>query len=233
MSNPTPVGIVEKPQIPIVCDMNGAPDTPVERIATYRSLFADSLVGRERTMTGIRFRFADHPGIEDRVRTVARLESLCCAFFTFNVAVAGGEVLLDVSTIDDERARSVLDEFFRLPESVDQPIATLQQSFENSGLTFAVDPSMRQHAGPDTSRQGSNKLLGGAAAVACVGACSFPLVGAAFAAGIGSRFLGLPMWAYGVGVAAVAGGMLWRRRLRSHASGSVAAGSCSGSSCGC
>jgi hypothetical protein len=42
---------------PIVCDMTSAPDTGPERMIEYRRLFAQALVGRERTAEGIRFGF--------------------------------------------------------------------------------------------------------------------------------------------------------------------------------
>ena len=127
--------------IPVVCDLSGAPDTPTERVDTYRRLFTDALVGREQTIDGIRFRFRNDPGIETRVREVATLEQQCCAFFSFTTTVTGSEVVLDVSTTDDETARAVLDEFYNLPDHVAFDTATLQATYQAAGLTFAVDPS--------------------------------------------------------------------------------------------
>ena len=129
-------------RIPVVCDLSGAPDTPAERVDTYRRLFTDALIARERTVAGIRFRFRNDPGIETRVRRVATLEQQCCAFFSFATTATGGEVLLDVSTTDDdETARAVLDEFYDLPEHVAFDAATLQATYQAAGLTFAIDPS--------------------------------------------------------------------------------------------
>ena len=155
--NPTPNAPATKPArnlIPIVCDLTGAPDTPAERINAYRQLFTDALVTRDRTVDGIRFRFRANTGIEDRIRELARLETECCAFFMFTINLAGGEVLLDVTVIDDDIARNVLDEFYRLPDTINADnlsadTHTLQDRFTNSGLTFAVDPS-------NCSTQGSN-----------------------------------------------------------------------------
>jgi hypothetical protein len=102
---------------PVVCDMTSAPDTPAERIAEYRRLFAQSLLGRDRTSTGIRFRFRADAGLEDWVRDLARREKSCCAFFSFTVTARDGEVWWDASVIDDDIAREILDEFYRLPDS--------------------------------------------------------------------------------------------------------------------
>ena len=129
-------------RIPVVCDLSGAPDTPTERVDSYRRLFTDALVARERTIAGIRFRFRNDPGIETRVRDIATLEQQCCAFFSFITTATGGEVLLDVSSTDDETARAVLDEFYNLPEHVALDTATLQATYQGAGLTFAIDPAM-------------------------------------------------------------------------------------------
>jgi hypothetical protein len=101
---------------PIICDMTGAPDTPAERLAEYQRLFARSLLGRDRTAAGIRFRFRARPGLEDWIRDLARREKACCAFFSFEVSASGQEVWWDASVIDDDMARQILDEFYRLPE---------------------------------------------------------------------------------------------------------------------
>jgi hypothetical protein len=112
-TSPTP-----SPIPPIVCDMTGAHDTAAERVAEYGHLFAAALVGRERTPTGIRFRFRRDPGVEDWVRDLAGREQACCAFFTFTISAVGHEVRWDASVPDDETARAVLDEMLALPDTV-------------------------------------------------------------------------------------------------------------------
>ena len=102
--------------IPIVCDMSSAVDTPAERLETYAALFAEALVGRERTEDGIRFRFADRPGVHARVLDLAVKEKACCPFFTFAVDVHGEEVWWDAS-VGADAARAVLEGFFALPET--------------------------------------------------------------------------------------------------------------------
>jgi hypothetical protein len=102
---------------PIVCDMTNAPDTPAERIAEYGRLFRVALVGRERTGDGIRFLFRAEDGVEEWIRDLARREQACCAFFAFAVSAHGGEVWWDATVVDDEVARQILEEFFRLPDT--------------------------------------------------------------------------------------------------------------------
>jgi hypothetical protein len=107
-----------RPTPPIVCDMTGAPDTAAERLAEYGRLFSASLIGRERTDGGVRFRFRAHRGLEESVRDLAAREKACCAFFTFSVTVRGDELWWDSSVVDDDIARGILDQFYTLPETV-------------------------------------------------------------------------------------------------------------------
>jgi hypothetical protein len=97
---------------PIACDMSTARDTPGERLAEYRRLFAQALVSRERTGIGIRFRFRADPGVEDRVRDLAAREQACCPFFGFDIAVEAGQIRWDAAVPDTDEARAVLEEFY-------------------------------------------------------------------------------------------------------------------------
>jgi hypothetical protein len=123
-----------------VCDVSTAPDTVEQRLESYRQLFADAFVGRERTVAGIRFRFRADDGIEARVRELADLEKQCCAFFTFAITVVGGEVLWDSTVIDDDTARAVLEEWFLLPDTVVQGIELVRERMTASGLEFTGGP---------------------------------------------------------------------------------------------
>jgi hypothetical protein len=98
--------------------MTDAPDTPAERVAEYGRLFAEALVGRERTAAGVRFRFRDAAGTEAWVRDLAAREKACCAWYDFDVAVHDGEVWWDLRVPDDDVARRLLDEFYRLPDTL-------------------------------------------------------------------------------------------------------------------
>jgi hypothetical protein len=131
--------MVDQPIPPIVCDMTDAPDTAPERIASYHELFSSSLVGRERTGDGIRFRFRAEPGLEDRVRDLAAREEACCAFFSFAVTTRDTEVWWDTSVVDDDVARQILDEFYRLPETMNESVAALHHRFADRGLQIVVN----------------------------------------------------------------------------------------------
>jgi hypothetical protein len=108
MKEPIPLRVEE----PIACSLDGP--GMADRLAEFRELFADGLVGRDRTAEGIRFRFRATDAIESRVRDLARRENECCPFFRFTITVTGGEVWWDASVPDD--ARAVLDDFYRLSE---------------------------------------------------------------------------------------------------------------------
>jgi hypothetical protein len=126
--------------IPIVCDMADAPDTTEERLAAYAQLFTDALVGRERTPGGAnRFRFRATPGIEDRVRALAAKEKACCAFFDFTITPHGDEVWWDATTVDDPIALQILDELYRLPDTIGHGVAALFDRFAAKGLRIITD----------------------------------------------------------------------------------------------
>ncbi len=122
--------------IPVVCDLTGAPDTPEERIAEYRELFAAHLVGRSTLDGVVRFRFRADEGVEDQVRDLIAREQQCCGFFDFTVSVHGGEVVVDTAVGDDAAARTMLDEWARLPETVSGGIADVRARWTAGGLTF-------------------------------------------------------------------------------------------------
>jgi len=124
---------------PIACDMTDAPDTGPERMAEYGRLFAQALVGRERTAEGIRFRLRADEGIEAWVRDLAAREKACCPFFDFTVATVGEEVHWDATVIDDDIARSILDEFYDIPETVTDGVEGLEERLTRKGLRIVAN----------------------------------------------------------------------------------------------
>lgn len=132
MKEPIPLRI----EAPIACSLDGPGMT--ERLAEFRELFADALVGRDRTAGGIRFRFRANEAIESRVRDLARRENECCSFFTFTITVAGGEVLWDASVPAD--ARPVLDDLYRLPETLGAttPPTSNRRKVATTGIAAAL-----------------------------------------------------------------------------------------------
>jgi hypothetical protein len=125
---------------PIVCDMSNAPDTSTERLAEYEQLFTDALIGRERIPEGAnRFRFRADAGIEERVRSLAAKEKACCGFFDFTVTVHGDEVWWDSTTVDDPIAKQILDELYRLPDTVGAGVEALFERFDAQGLRVVTN----------------------------------------------------------------------------------------------
>jgi hypothetical protein len=123
----------------IACDMTGAPDTAEERMAEYGRLIAAAYTGRERTDDGIRLRFRAGDGVEAWVRDLAAREKACCPFFDFAVTVADGEVHWDATVVDDDIARAILDEFYKLPETVGAGLPGLQDRLTDRGLAITRD----------------------------------------------------------------------------------------------
>lgn len=138
---------------PLVCDMSTAPDTPVERMAEYQRLFAQALVGRERTAEGIRFRLRASDGIEAWVRDLAAREKACCPFFQFGVSTRGGEVHWDATVIDDD-ARPILEEFYTLPDTGNPSVEGLRNRLGERGLRVVTRDGgtvSQVHQGADTA----------------------------------------------------------------------------------
>ncbi|HEU5470629.1 MAG TPA: hypothetical protein VFV67_08245 [Actinophytocola sp.] len=136
---------IPAPSTPIVCDMTNAPDTEQERLGEYRRLFAQSLVDREHTAEGIRFRFRAAPGVESWVRDLAAREKACCAFYAYTVTVAGDEVRWDCAVPDDAIARAIVEEFYALPDTLaenpDAGMDGLRERFARHGLPIITNPA--------------------------------------------------------------------------------------------
>jgi hypothetical protein len=127
------------PITPNACDMTDAPDTATERIAEYQRLFSGGFIGRERIDSGIRFRFHLEEGLEKWVCDLASRERACCAFFTFSVTRHGDELWWEASVIDDDIARRILDEFYRLPDTLTQGVQAVHDRLVDQGLKVMID----------------------------------------------------------------------------------------------
>jgi hypothetical protein len=127
-------------QVPIACDMTGAPDTPEERLAEYGRLFEAALVSRERSDAEITMRLRADEGVEAWVRDLSAREKACCPFFDFEVTAAGDEIVWHATVIDDPIARAILDEFYRLPESAGAGVAAREERIGAKGLTILRAP---------------------------------------------------------------------------------------------
>jgi len=122
--------------MPIVCDMSTAPETGPQRLAEYDRLFTTHLLGRERRGEGIRFRLRADAGVEAWVRDLAAREKACCAFLDSQIAAEGGQVLWDITTIDDDLAWAILDEYYDLPDSAEAEADELERRLSAKGLQF-------------------------------------------------------------------------------------------------
>lgn len=89
--------ITATPNAPVACDMTGAEDTLVERLAEYRRLFDHALLSRETTDTTTTFRLAARPGVQDWVLDLVRREAACCPFLSY-----------DVDRVVDEQGEQIL-----------------------------------------------------------------------------------------------------------------------------
>ena len=126
---------------PVVCDVSTADDSPVERLAEWQRLFG-RMTGRERTESGIRFRFRARDGLQAWIEDLAAREHACCAFMVFEVTPAGDEVHLDAAVSENDDARAVLEQFYELPETAAEDPAALAGRYRSTGLQFVNgDPS--------------------------------------------------------------------------------------------
>jgi hypothetical protein len=121
---------------PIACDMTNAPDTVEDRMAEWGRLIAAAYTGRERTDAGIRLRFRADDGVEAWIRDLAAREKACCPFFDFGVSDTGdGEVWWDISVIDDDVARAVLDDVYGIPDTIGDGLSGMEERLRAGGLT--------------------------------------------------------------------------------------------------
>jgi hypothetical protein len=130
--------------IPIACDMTDAPDTAEERMTEWGRLFAAAYIGRERTGDGIRFRFHADDGIEAWVRDLAVRDKACCPFLDITVTTPDDQVWWDATVmagVDNEIARTVLDDLFTMPDTVADGVAGMTDRLAARGLVTTTNAS--------------------------------------------------------------------------------------------
>jgi hypothetical protein len=109
-------------EAPVACTLGGG--QLAGRAEEFRALFA-WLIAAERMPKGFRWTFQSGPGVERRVRELARREHLCCPFLSFAVSTQGEQVIWE--TRGPEHAEDVIGEFFALSELRHEPERALVQ----------------------------------------------------------------------------------------------------------
>lgn len=99
---------------PIACDMGTAVDTPEERLAEYRQLFATALVRRERHDRAVVFIFRAKAGVREQVEDLARREALCCPFMDYRIEATGDEVTFTFTNPGRADVEPILDAVYAL-----------------------------------------------------------------------------------------------------------------------
>jgi hypothetical protein len=101
----------------LICDLSQAPDSPAQRLAAYRHLFA-ALLARVPLIHGFRFVFdaarVDR-GLLDRL---VALEGACCPFLHSDVSTVGEQVWWDLTVDAEEEAVPFLDALRELPDTL-------------------------------------------------------------------------------------------------------------------
>ena len=143
-TDPAPNSLIlpETPGAPIACDMTGAADTADERLAEYGRLFAQALIGRDRTADAVEFAFAPKPGVAEWVADLAQREAKCCPFLSYRVAVHADRVVYTIvwppSTDGGAATQPILDEIYAMPERLGDGMAGLLDRLAGHGLAVAA-----------------------------------------------------------------------------------------------
>jgi hypothetical protein len=90
------------------------------RAAEFRAVFV-WLLASEREGAGFRWIFQNGPGVERRVRELARREHACCPFLAFAISTRGDEIVWEARATAG--AEDLATAFFALPESVQEDAA--------------------------------------------------------------------------------------------------------------
>lgn len=122
---------------PLVCTLTGRDQSA--RLLEFRDAFA-YLERSERLDEGFRWYFRAEPGLEARLRDLARREQECCRFFEFEIMQKGSSIVWE--TRAPKHASAVLEEFMRLPETLKAApnVESVRRALGVAGLTFTSEP---------------------------------------------------------------------------------------------
>lgn len=99
-------------------------DTHGERAREFQAVFA-WLLSADRDGTSLRWVFQSGPGVERKVRELARKEHVCCPFLSFAISTRGDEVVWQARAHGG--AEALLDAFYELPNLVKQADLAFEQ----------------------------------------------------------------------------------------------------------
>ncbi|HEX6239923.1 MAG TPA: hypothetical protein VFZ61_03475 [Polyangiales bacterium] len=97
------------------CSLDG--DSQSERAREFQAVFA-WLRAADRDGASLRWVFQNGPGVERKVRQLARKEHACCPFLSFAISTRGDEVVWQARAM--EGAEPLLDAFYDLPNALTQ-----------------------------------------------------------------------------------------------------------------
>lgn len=121
---------------PLVCTLTGSEQSV--RLSEFRDAFA-YLERIERLDGAFRWYFRVQPGLEARLRDLARREQACCRFFDFDIVREGSLIAWEARA--PSHALAVLEEFMRLPETLNaaSDVSSLKSVLSVTGLSFVSE----------------------------------------------------------------------------------------------
>ena len=131
--------------VPIVCDMSAAEDTPDERIAEWGELFDRALLGRERRPDSVVLSFKDESGTREQVEDLARRDHACCPFLDYRIETTGEGVRLTTSNVVTGEERASIDVFldtlYDLPDQTRPDMASFTGDLADRGVNMVEAPA--------------------------------------------------------------------------------------------
>jgi hypothetical protein len=80
--------------VPVACTLT--PDDLAVQADRWQRLMARAMTERAETAHGLRICFRREPGAEEELRRLVAVESECCAWADWTVAMSAGTLMLDV-----------------------------------------------------------------------------------------------------------------------------------------
>lgn len=103
---------------PQACSLADNRVLPADRAEEFRAVFA-WLWSVERLPQGFRWTFLNGPGVERRVRELARREHVCCPFLSFAISTHGEQLIWEGRGL--EAGEDLVEEFFALSALAQEP----------------------------------------------------------------------------------------------------------------